>query len=230
MIDVNLNIIKESDERDFQQTKEVNRLTKELDALKNIQGYLQITAESLAEVQEENKKLMKENNAFKAASKANPKWQKNSNFSVKNKFWYRPKPINLEKLVLVKRGDKIPEHEIEGNNDIISAHQNPKDQIITMEEIDTEMSAVESISDTLVYNHLKKLGCTNTAKRLLRIRNLPEFPELQGIPRLEYLLNDYQSYPIGQNFTPVSPNNDNSDISTDPQDQTVFIPNSNYNF
>ena len=122
MIDVNLNIIKESDERDFQQTKEVNRLTKELDALKNIQGYLQITAETLAKVQEENKKLMKENNAFKAASKANPKWQKNSNFSVKNKFWYRLKTINLEKLVLVKRGDKIPEHEIEGNNDIISAH------------------------------------------------------------------------------------------------------------
>ena len=31
-------------------------------------------------------------------------------------------------------------------------------------------SAVESIiSDTLVYNHLKKLGCRNTAKRLLRI-------------------------------------------------------------
>ena len=54
-------------------------------------------------------------------------------------------------------------------------------------------SAVESIiSDTLVYNHLKKLGCTNTAKRLLRIRNRPEFPELRGIPRLEYLLNDYK--------------------------------------
>ena len=54
-------------------------------------------------------------------------------------------------------------------------------------------SAVESIiSDTLVYNHLRKLGCTNTAKRLLRIRNQPEFPELRGIPRLEYLLNDYK--------------------------------------
>ena len=54
-------------------------------------------------------------------------------------------------------------------------------------------SAVESIiSDTLVYNHLKKLGCTNTAQRLLRIRNQPEFPELRGIPRLEYLLNDYK--------------------------------------
>ena len=44
----------------------------------------------------------------------------------------------------------------------------------------------------MVYNHLRKLGCTNTAKRLLRIRNQPEFPELRGIPRLEYLLNDYK--------------------------------------
>ena len=51
-------------------------------------------------------------------------------------------------------------------------------------------SAVESISDALVYNQLKKLGCTNTAKTLLRIRNQPEFLELRGIPRLEYLIND----------------------------------------
>ena len=53
-------------------------------------------------------------------------------------------------------------------------------------------SAVVSISDTLVYNHLEKLGCTNTAKRILTIRNQPEFLKLRGIPRLEYLINDYK--------------------------------------
>ena len=62
---------------------------------------------------------------------------------------------------------------------------------------EVQNQAVESISDTLVHNHLKKLGCMK-AKELLKIRNLPEFPESQGIQRLEYLLNDYKSYLIMQ--------------------------------
>ena len=41
--------------------------------------------------------------------------------------------------------------------------------------------AAEEISDALVYDSLRKQGCTKTAKKLLRIRKATRFLNLQGV-------------------------------------------------